>query len=486
MLHLPALRAGRPYESLSQRPLTDVRSGETIATLSQAATGMIARDLRQTAVYRARLEAVPCAELIARCSDAARRFADDELPLGSADGPRQSPGDYVRQLAATTGMPEAMGRANMAKIVDVLAGMEAVLDGLTRGLDLSVLDHGWGVQRKRRLSYQRLADSLGAVLPNNSPGVHNLWLPAVPLKVPLVLKPGSAEPWTPLRIAQALLAAGCPRETISLYPSDHAGGTEILLRTDRSLFFGDASTVASWQHRDKVQIHGPGWSKVLLGADTAPRFADHLALIEGSITKNGGRSCINASGVWTVSHGRALAEALATRLAAIEARPLDDPDAALAASPDPQVAQRISALIDAQLEQPGAEDLTAALRPGGRVAEVDGCTFLLPTVIFCTDPEHPLTRAEFTFPFATVVEAGEDVLWEKLGPTLVATVLSDDAPFRHRALATRAIDRLNLGPIPTYQISWDQPHEGNLFDHLYQQRAFQATAEASGRTPAAA
>jgi hypothetical protein len=27
--------------------------------------------------------------------------------------------------------------------------------------------------------------------------------------------------------------------------------------------------------------------------------------------------------------------------------------------------------------------------------------------------------------------------------------------------------------MPTNQISWDQPHEGNLFDHLYGRRAFQ-------------
>jgi hypothetical protein len=40
------------------------------------------------------------------------------------------------------------------------------------------------------------------------------------------------------------------------------------------------------------------------------------------------------------------------------------------------------------------------------------------------------------------------------------------------------IDRLNLGPIPTWQLSWDQPHEGNLFQHLYRQRAFQIDAVA--------
>ena len=35
------------------------------------------------------------------------------------------------------------------------------------------------------------------------------------------------------------------------------------------------------------------------------------------------------------------------------------------------------------------------------------------------------------------------------------------------------IDRLNFGPVPTSRISSDQPHEGNLFLHLYRQRAFQ-------------
>ena len=40
-------------------------------------------------------------------------------------------------------------------------------------------------------------------------------------------------------------------------------------------------------------------------------------------------------------------------------------------------------------------------------------------------------------------------------------------------MAAGNIDRLNIGPIETFKLSWDQPHEGNLFDHLYRQRAFQ-------------
>ena len=476
MLRLPMLRAGRPYTSLQTDVLHDIRTGEPVAEVSQAIPGMIARDQLRAAENKRALEALSVEELLAICKRAGELFANADLPLGDAT---QSPDDYVRQLASTTGMPEAMGRANMGKIVKVLDEMAWVLDGLTRGLDLSVLDGGWGEQSGRKLSYVAQTEQLGAVLPNNSPGVHSLWLPAIPLKVPVVLKPGRTEPWTPFRVAQAFLEAGCPPAAISVYPTTHSGGTEILTRAGRSLFFGDASTVAGWHGSGKVQVHGPGWSKIVLGADVATNgWREHLDLLVGSIAANGGRSCINASGIWTASNGREIAEAVAERLASIKARPLDDPNAELAAFADPEIARRISQMIDIQLHQAGAEDVTARYRDGDRVAEAGGCTFLLPTLIYCEDPSHPLAQSEFGFPFAAVVESGEETVLDAIGPTLIGTVLSDDEIFLRRALSCRAIDRLNLGAIPTYQISWDQPHEGNLFDHLYQQRAFQ-TALAS-------
>lgn len=471
--HLPILRAGRAYRSLDVELLRDVRTGETVAEISQAAPGLIARDLLRAADNRRALEAVPYRELIAICAQAAELFATASLPFDPAGPAEQSPEDYLHQLAATTGMPVALGRLNLQKIAGVLSNIEAVLDGLSRGVNLELLDQGWGEEGGRRLSYLRLADNLGAILPNNSPGVHNLWLPAIPLKTPLVLKPGSSEPWTPLRLANAFLKAGLPPEAFSFYPARHAAATEILLKTGRSLFFGDAATVAAWRGSGKVQVHGPGWSKVIFGADQAPAWQSHLELIATSVAANGGRSCINASGVWMPSHGEALAEALAQRLAAIPARGLFDPAAALAAFADPQVAEGISKHIDEQLLTPGARDLTAALRPEGRVAHVDGCTFLLPTVIHVTDPEHPLAFAEFTFPFVSVVDCPAADLLEAIGPTLIGTVISDDAEFRRAAMGCRHIDRLNLGAVPTPAISWDQPHEGNLFEFLYHQRAFQ-------------
>jgi YD repeat-containing protein len=78
------------------------------------------------------------------------------------------------------------------------------------------------------------------------------------------------------------------------------------------------------------------------------------------------------------------------------------------------------------------------------------------------------------FPFASVVEIPQARLPEALGQSLVVTAITNDAALRQRLLSSNLVGRLNLGAIPTGQISWDQPHEGNLFDHLYARRAFQA------------
>ena len=121
----------------------------------------------------------------------------------------------------------------------------------------------------------------------------------------------------------------------------------------------------------------------------------------------------------------------------------------------------------------GAEDLTALHRSsGGRVAEVDGCAFLLPTVVWCGDAGHPLAQAEYPFPFVSVVELPEDELVDRLGPSLVVSAITGDPALRRRLLGAPHVDRLGFGAIPTCKVSWDQPHEGNLFEHLYRRRAF--------------
>jgi acyl-CoA reductase-like NAD-dependent aldehyde dehydrogenase len=487
MLHLPLLRFGRPYKSLDISRVVHHRTREPLVEISQANLGLIRRDLMRQDEAFAALSRLPVAELVAMSKRAAEHFLHDRLPLDPDGGIDQGPDEYVAQLSATTGMPHVMVRRNMQKIHGVLSQVDEVLAGLTRGLDLSVLDEGVGMAAGRALSYFPRGASMGVVLPNNSPGVHSLWAPATVLKMPLVLKPGSTEPWTPYRMVQAWLRAGIPPEAFSYYAADHAGGNEILRSTGRGMVFGDVTATARWKGDPRVERHGPGFSKVIIGPDMVDDYEQYLDVIVASILDNGGRSCVNASGVWVatspsgkgVGKGAEIAEALAARLAAVAPRPADDDQAQIAPFVDPAVAERISAMIDRDLEQPGgqsdAREVTKEQRGAPRLASFQGCNYLLPTIVHC-DREHPLANREFLFPFASVVEAPADEMPACLGPTLVVAAITKDPALRQRLVGSSLVDRLNLGPIPTSRIGWDQPHEGNLFEHLYGRRAIQRSA----------
>jgi hypothetical protein len=76
-------------------------------------------------------------------------------------------------------------------------------------------------------------------------------------------------------------------------------------------------------------------------------------------------------------------------------------------------------------------------------------------------------------PFATVVECPESRMVEAIGPTLVCSAITCHEGFRRRLLDAVHIDRLNLGPVPTTQLNWRQPHEGNIVDFLFRARAYQ-------------
>ncbi|MEO5895152.1 MAG: aldehyde dehydrogenase family protein [Vicinamibacterales bacterium] len=482
MIHIPILRHGVPYTSLDKIRVPHHRTRETFAEMSQVNGGIIRRELSDESQEEARatLGRLPHERLLDICSAAADHFLNDTLPLGET---HQSPADYVDQLSATTGMPKVMVRRNMTKIAGVMNEMRTVLRGLTRGLDLSVLDAGFGEHAGHSLSFYPRTQSLGVVLPSNSPGVHSLWVPAIALKTPLVLKPGSSEPWSPFRIIQALIKAGCPPEAFCYFPADHAGAGEILRRTGRSMFFGDVTAVGSWQGDPRVEIHGPGYSKILIGDDQLGDWEQHAPLIAASIADNGGRSCVNASGVWVNATDAArVAETIARELVAIVPRGMDDERAGLAPFADPAVARRISMQIDIDLDTPGAREITAELRGGPRLVEFDGSTYLLPTVVLCDRADHPLANREFLFPFAAVVKVTPEEMSRMPGPlgkTLVVSALTEDRALIGRLLMSPVVDRLNIGPIPTNMISWDQPHEGNLFEHLYARRSFQMAAPAS-------
>jgi acyl-CoA reductase-like NAD-dependent aldehyde dehydrogenase len=469
---LPTLRFGQAYASLERTDVRDYRTGETLAQLSQVSAGLLRKDLKRAAHSRFVMRSISTAHWLEICQKAADLFAHGQLPLGEPDR-TQSPQEYVETLSATSGLPHVLVRRNLRKIADALGNMPTVLNGLTRGLDPQILDSGYGVQSGTRVSFFPTTSCLGLVLPSNSPGVNSLWLPAIPLKMPLLLKPGRDEPWTPYRLIQAFIAAGCPAEAFGFYHTDHEGAAEILRSCQRALLFGDQSTTAPYANNPAIQIHGPGHSKILVGSDQIERWPELIDLMAASIADNGGRSCINASTVVVPKYGAQIADALAQRLGPIAPKSASDPDAQLAAFAQPKMADYIDHAIDEGLKSPGASDITARYRHGPRKVQFEGGIYLRPTIVHCESFSHPLANREFLFPYASVVETPTSDMLSQIGPSLVVTAITQDAAFRRALLESPSIDRLNLGPVSTLRVSWDQPHEGNLFEFLYRRRALE-------------
>src|SRR4051794_15929919 len=342
MIKIPVLRWGEPYESLEKDRVVHFISGEVLAEVDRANAAMVERDMRHARRARDVLRQIPIKDLLQMAKKAGELFAKAELPLG--DG-TQTPEQFVRMQSATTGLPEHMCRFNMEKNNFVLGNMDKILDALTRGLDLNVLSRGYGIEaRGVPISYQAQSPVLGLVLPSNSPGVHTLWLPIIPMQIGLVLKPGPQEPWTPYRMAQAFFEAGVPKQAISIYPGLGEIGAAVLAHCPRSLIFGGTATVEQYKGNPRVQAHGPGFSKILLGDDCVDQWEKYLDVMVDSIFKNSGRGCINCSGVWASRHTEKIAEALAERIGPVQPKPPEAADSHLAAFTVPNQADSVSAM----------------------------------------------------------------------------------------------------------------------------------------------
>ena len=259
------------------------------------------------------------------------------------------------------------------------------------------------------------------------------------------------------------------------YPADHAGGGEILRHCGRGMVFGDVSSTRLWQGDPRIEVHGPGYSKIVIGEDCIDDWEKYLDVMVASILENSGRSlhqCVGSVGAAPCGGDRrgSGAAAGAGRPAAMRRTSRRR----LAPFADAGVAGRIAKMIDADLDGEGAHDVTAAYRRGRPSRGLR--RLLLPAadhraLRFAASMRWPTansfsrTRAWCRCSRRTSRGRSVRAWWSRRSP--------DDRSLIGRLLASPHVGRLNLGGIPTCKISWDQPHEGNLFDHLYARRAFQ-------------
>ena len=470
---VPLLRRGEVYRSLDVQEICPVQGGDPVARITMANSGLIKRDLLNLTEGRKALQKHTTQDLLDITLRAGDIFLKDELPVGD-EGIMQGPEEYLRSLAATSGLPHSLIRMNMERLHGVFAQVPTILKGLSRGMSTEVLDLAYGSQSGVTVSFVPTTSALGVVLPSNSPAVNALWIPAIAMKTPVVLKPGREEPWTPWRVIQSFIKAGAPPEAFSFYPAHHDGSSAIIRNCERVMLFGGDDTVKQYENDPRVEVHGAGRSKILIGDDEIENWKDHLDLMVRSISANSGRSCINASCVVVPKYADEIASALAEELITMKVRDQDDPEATLSGFANPKMAEWINGAIEEGLDEGGAKDISLEKRDGSdRYVQKDGMHYMVPTIVRCDSIDHPIGNTEFLFPYASIIEMPQDQMLGSIGKSLAVAAITKNKNWLDELIFADHIERLNVGAMPTNHIEWDQPHEGNLFEFLYRRRSIQ-------------
>jgi len=428
--------------------------------MSLANPGLIRLDARKDPDVAQRFRATPTEDVFAMILEAGEYFISGDLAFGP-QGSSSSFQGYLELVSATTGLPIHICAGHAQRLRSALVNIAETTHSLSHGLSPRSLDSHF-----QRHDHD-LGKSVAVVLPSNAPGVNGLWFPLIAFRTPIALKPGHADPWTPLRLISAFIQAGLPAEIFSFYPSDHAGSRAVLNSRDAGIIFGNDQTTASYESNPNIQRNGAGYSKVIFGADTSENTQDYLPFLEECVVYNGGRSCTNTSTVVVTTEAESLAKSLAERLLHIQPMPLDSNEAILGGYSDPAVPNAISDALDAALKIPGATDISRAIRGRSLLDEAYGLNFLLPTVILCSDPNHPLAQTEYPFPLVSIVERAEEEIGPWLGHSLAVTAVTSNESLLDTLKNSPKVASLRHGPIPTTSGSWQSPHIGNLFELLH-------------------
>jgi len=200
---------------------------------------------------------------------------------------------------------------------------------------------------------------------------------------PVVLKPGREEPWTPIRLIEALKKAGVPSEAFSFYPTQHDGSGAIIRRAGRVMLFGGDDTVKEYEHDPRVEVHGTGYSKILIGEDEIENWPKYVDTIVESVSANSGRSCINVSVIVVPRYGDQIAKAVAEKLLAMEPLAQDDPNARLSGFANPKFAGMIDGAIESGLKDGAVDVFPGPALRAARFQNRDGMNYLLPRSCGC-------------------------------------------------------------------------------------------------------
>lgn len=457
-LNVPVYRLGHntPWHSaLSEKKLIQGIDGSDLGEQSVTLPARIKYDARpeQARQLLDKVREYGLAKMLSGFRDVAHHFRHSELEVG---GVTMGPDEYCRVQSLATGVPERLCRENMDKIYKAFMRIEQTLRGhlhAWRG-DISLEDIFSG---KEGDGFARQSSILGGIWPSNSSGVYQLLPPGLALG-PVLIKPGSGDVLTPLRIREACRVVGLPVEAIGIYPGDgdRLSGS-IAEATQRRLLFGGSETVHRYHGNPQVEVHGPGCSKIIIGQDKVGNWRDYLDIMRASVMNGSGRGCIACSAIYAPGEiAEELAIALSDIIGGTQVRKLDDPEAQLAAFGSPKGAENILGLMRKFVAHGEGRFVT----PEEDRAVVCGpYSVLRPIVAYLPKVPDPgeLSASKFEIPAPAVLVVNSDgyPLEQVIGSTLVCTAITDDGELLNRLADSGRISRLNRKAIPTTTIHVD-------------------------------
>ena len=427
MFTVDALGPADPYRARKQLTITDV-TGVPVASVSLVPRLFVTRTM--SALHKA--SPLPTPDRIAALTTAGSLFAKDSS-------------SYVDLVARVSGLPVADVRFAADTIAEACATAH---EAAQHGRPLGTTVDGGAVWTRR-------GNVFAVHAAGNHPAVHSLWLQALALGYRVAVRPSRREPFTPHRLITALRAAGFGSDQVALLPCDHDVADELLRCADLGLVYGGDDVIAKYGSNPHVLPQGPGRSKVLVTADSAPA----LDTIVSSIAHHGGVGCVNATGILVEGDPVPLADALASRLAAL-------PDSVLPRYPlAGALALRDHLAKRAAGTRPllGADQLVTDLGDGSAV--VRPALHLLPSAT------APQLDAELPFPCAWIARWHRTDGLAPLRNTLVLTAMTHDSDLIADLLAEPTIANLHLGDVPTHHFHPNLPHDSYLSDFLMRTKA---------------
>jgi acyl-CoA reductase-like NAD-dependent aldehyde dehydrogenase len=450
LLALDALGPSGAYHARERQTITDV-AGAPLGELSLVPSLFVSRAM--AALHKA--DSLPLDDRLAALAAAGEAHA-----TGVVNG--VSAAEYVWLVTRATGMPitavrsaaEATARSaaeayRSTQYARPVGAVNDWRDPLTRT--------GWGVWTRR-------GDVFAVHAPGNDPAVHALWLEALALGYRVAVRPSRRDPFTPHRLISALRDAGFRNDQVVLLPTGYDAADEILRGADLALAYGGEDVMRKYAARSNMLPQGPGRSKILLTAEVNGH--DHLDVIVDSITRGGGRDCVDATAVFVEGDAGEVAQAISQRLAAIPSLPPEDEHAVLPVLPMAE-ARKLERYLLAK-----AAGTSSWLGGDGIVDELrEGSAVLRPAVHQLDRPDDDRARIELAFPCVWVAPWTREAGLEPLKETLVLTAITHDTELVDALVAEPTISNVYVGDHPTHWIEPGIPHDGYLADFLMRTKA---------------